>query len=139
MFRGFFFFIRHFSHSLQSQRAEGEALASDVLPPHHTRQARSAPAPPSGQLSNYNQAQDDADFRNSLSQLLARLISRKGENREQRGKASHALAISHASYFCLPISTQSFSSLFPPSAPLFIFLSSLRSILLQSPVTHAVS
>lgn len=65
---------------LQPQRVEGEVLASDTLPPQHTRQARSAPAPPSGQQANYNQAQDDADLRSSLSQLLARLLSRKGEN-----------------------------------------------------------
>lgn len=65
---------------LQPQRVEGEVRASDTLPPQHTRQARSAPAPPSGQQANYNQAQDDADLRSSLSQLLARLLSRKGEN-----------------------------------------------------------
>ncbi|XP_059195419.1 cholecystokinin a [Centropristis striata] len=70
-----------------SQRAEGEALVSDSLPPnspHHTRQARSAAAPPSGHLANYNQPQEDADARNSLSQLLARLISRKGSPYQTR-------------------------------------------------------
>ncbi|XP_018539801.1 cholecystokinin [Lates calcarifer] len=69
-----------------SQRAEGEALMSDILPPpspNHTRQARSAPAPPSGQLANYN-PQEDADARYSLSQLLARLISRKGSPYQTR-------------------------------------------------------
>lgn len=66
----------------QSQKAQGEALVgllSDNLPTRHTRQARSAPAPPSGQFTNYNPPQDGADARNSLSQLLARLLSRKGE------------------------------------------------------------
>uniref|UniRef100_A0A3Q3RA49 Gastrin/cholecystokinin peptide hormone domain-containing protein n=1 Tax=Monopterus albus TaxID=43700 RepID=A0A3Q3RA49_MONAL len=65
-----------------SQRAENEALVSDSLPPpspSHTRHARSAPALTSGQLANYNQPQEDADARNSLSQLLVRLMSRKGE------------------------------------------------------------
>uniref|UniRef100_A0A8P4KBV1 Gastrin/cholecystokinin peptide hormone domain-containing protein n=1 Tax=Dicentrarchus labrax TaxID=13489 RepID=A0A8P4KBV1_DICLA len=71
------------SHTM-SQRAEGEALSSDSLPQYHTRQARSAPAPPSGQLPNYIQPQEDADARNSLSQLLARLISRKGGDGEEK-------------------------------------------------------
>ncbi|XP_035528412.1 cholecystokinin-like [Morone saxatilis] len=71
------------SHAM-SQRAEGEALSSDSLPQYHTRQARSAPAPPSGQLPNYNQPQEDADAQNSLSQLLARLISRKGSPYQTR-------------------------------------------------------
>ncbi|XP_051262463.1 cholecystokinin a [Dicentrarchus labrax] len=71
------------SHTM-SQRAEGEALSSDSLPQYHTRQARSAPAPPSGQLPNYIQPQEDADARNSLSQLLARLISRKGSPYQTR-------------------------------------------------------
>nr|XP_046256716.1 cholecystokinin a [Scatophagus argus] len=71
------------SHTM-TQRAEGEALASDSLPPHHARQARSAPAPPSGQLANYIQPQGDADARNSLNQLLARLISRKGSSYQSR-------------------------------------------------------
>ncbi|XP_060907097.1 cholecystokinin-like [Labrus mixtus] len=65
---------------LMSQRPEGEALASDSLSPpspSHTRHARSAPAPPSGLLTNYNQKQEDADARSGLSQLLAKLISRK--------------------------------------------------------------
>ncbi|XP_069549210.1 cholecystokinin a [Brachyistius frenatus] len=65
----------------QSMRAESKALVTDSLPPpspNHTRQVRSAPAPHSGQLSNYNQPQEDAHTPNSLSQLLARFISRKG-------------------------------------------------------------
>ncbi|XP_019946624.1 cholecystokinin a [Paralichthys olivaceus] len=69
------------------QRAEGEALMSDSLPPpssNHTRQARSAPAPPSGQLANYNQHKENTDPRNSLNQLLARLISRKGSPHQTR-------------------------------------------------------
>ncbi|XP_070768335.1 cholecystokinin a [Enoplosus armatus] len=72
------------SHSM---RAEGEALLTDSLPPplpNHTRHARSAPAPPSGQLANYNQPREDADARNSLSQLLARIISRKGSPYQTR-------------------------------------------------------
>lgn len=67
---------------LQFQRAGGEAPVLHIVPPpspNHSRQARSAPVPPSGQLANYNQPQEDADARNSLSQLLARLLSRKGE------------------------------------------------------------
>ncbi|TWW79537.1 cholecystokinin [Takifugu rubripes] len=67
-----------------SQNAPGEALLSDNLPTHHTRQARSAPAPPSGQFTNYNQPQDSADARNSLNQLLARLLSRKGSPYQSR-------------------------------------------------------
>ncbi|KAM7382566.1 hypothetical protein PAMP_002292 [Pampus punctatissimus] len=62
-------------------RAEGEALVSDSLPapsPNHTRQVRSVPEPSSVQLANYNQPREDPDVRNSLNQLLARLISRKG-------------------------------------------------------------
>ncbi|XP_038567930.1 cholecystokinin a [Micropterus salmoides] len=67
------------SHSMS------EALLTDSLPPpspNHTRHTRSAPAPPSGQLANYNQPQGDA--RNSLSQLLARIISRKGSPYQTR-------------------------------------------------------
>ncbi|XP_041798585.1 cholecystokinin a [Chelmon rostratus] len=85
------------SHAM-SQRAEGEVLATDSLPPHHTRQARSAPAPPSGQLASYNQPQADADARNSLSQLLARLISRKGspyQTRSSLTSRASGLAPSH--------------------------------------------
>uniref|UniRef100_UPI0037E8EC2E cholecystokinin a n=1 Tax=Semicossyphus pulcher TaxID=241346 RepID=UPI0037E8EC2E len=65
---------------LMPQRGEGEALASDSPPPPspiHTRHTRSAPAPPSGLLTNYNQPQEEADIRSGLSQLLAKLISRK--------------------------------------------------------------
>ncbi|XP_058503981.1 cholecystokinin-like [Solea solea] len=68
----------------QSTRAEVEALMSDSPPPpspNHTRLARSAAAPPSGRLANYNQ---DTDSKNSLSQLLARLISRKGSSYQTR-------------------------------------------------------
>nr|XP_033495820.1 cholecystokinin-like [Epinephelus lanceolatus] len=74
-----------------SQRAEGEALVSDSMSPasaHHTRQARSAPAPPTGRLANYNEPQEDADAPNSLSQLLARLISRKGSPYHTRSSLS---------------------------------------------------
>ncbi|KAK2844254.1 hypothetical protein Q5P01_010913 [Channa striata] len=63
------------------QRAEVGGLVSDILlssSTNHTRQARSAPVPPSGQLANYSPPHGDADVRNSLSQLLARLMSSKG-------------------------------------------------------------
>ncbi|KAF7667798.1 hypothetical protein LDENG_00047240, partial [Lucifuga dentata] len=71
------------SLSLPSQSmSQGEALVSDSLPPpspDHTRQVRSAPAPPPQQLTSNNQPEEDADSRNRLmNQLLARLISRKG-------------------------------------------------------------
>ncbi|KAM8733913.1 cholecystokinin [Acanthopagrus schlegelii] len=85
------------SHTV-SQRAEGEALPSDSLPPHHTRQARSAPALPSGQLASYTTPQEGADARSSLSQLLARLISRKGSPYQTRSSLSSrasGLAPSH--------------------------------------------
>ncbi|XP_047455894.1 cholecystokinin-like [Mugil cephalus] len=68
-----------------SMKAEGKALVTDSLPPpspNRTRLARSAPASPSGHLSNYNQPQEDAP--NSLSQLLARLINRKGSPYQTR-------------------------------------------------------
>ncbi|KAM9797879.1 cholecystokinin [Neosynchiropus ocellatus] len=70
----------------QSMQAQGEALVSDNLPVptfNQTRQVRSARAPPSERLS-YNQAQEDVDTRNKLSQLLARLISRKGSPDQTR-------------------------------------------------------
>ena len=107
----------------QSKSAQGEALPSDNLPTHHTRQARSAPAPPTGHFTNYNQAQDGADARNSLTQLLARLLSRKGEPQK---KSLSCLTWHLLKSFC-----------FAPGTVLF--LSSLTSILLQSAITHAVS
>ncbi|XP_068180205.1 cholecystokinin-like [Antennarius striatus] len=73
---------------VMSQRAEGEAGSPDSLPPHHTRQARSAPVPPSGNLVNYNQPQEAVDAQSSLSQLLARLISRKGSPYQTRSSLS---------------------------------------------------
>ncbi|XP_042280676.1 cholecystokinin-like [Thunnus albacares] len=82
-----------------SQRADGETLVSDSLPapsPNHTRQVRSAPALPSGQLANYNQPREEADARNSLSQLLARLISRKGyQTRSSITSRASGLSPSH--------------------------------------------
>ncbi|KAM3872827.1 cholecystokinin [Diretmus argenteus] len=78
------------SLSLPSQptsHGEGEALLSDSLPPpspDRTRQARSAAAPPSGQLATYNQAREGADPRSSLRELLARLMSRKGSGYQTR-------------------------------------------------------
>uniref|UniRef100_A0AAQ4QUA7 Gastrin/cholecystokinin peptide hormone domain-containing protein n=1 Tax=Gasterosteus aculeatus aculeatus TaxID=481459 RepID=A0AAQ4QUA7_GASAC len=80
-----------FPRLLKSQRAEGEALVSDNPPPPsslHTRQTRSAPAGPSGHLANFDQLQEDANARNSLSQLLARLVSRKGSPYEIRSSLS---------------------------------------------------
>ncbi|KAM8869144.1 cholecystokinin-like isoform 2-T2 [Spinachia spinachia] len=66
----------------QSMSPGGEALVRDNPPPPsplHTRQARSAP---SGHLADYNQLQEDANARSSLSQLLVRLISGKGSPNE---------------------------------------------------------
>ncbi|XP_008296995.1 cholecystokinin-like [Stegastes partitus] len=82
----------------QSVRAESLALVTDSVHPSspvHSRQARSAPAPPSGQFASYSQ---DADTSNSLSQLLARLISRKGSPYQSRSSLSSrasGLAPSH--------------------------------------------
>ncbi|KAK2910521.1 cholecystokinin-like [Channa argus] len=73
------------------QRDEVGGLVSDVLPPpspNHMHQARSAPVPPLGQLANYNPLQGDADAQNSLSQLLARLMSRKGSPYQTRSSLS---------------------------------------------------
>uniref|UniRef100_A0A8C2WGU6 Gastrin/cholecystokinin peptide hormone domain-containing protein n=2 Tax=Cyclopterus lumpus TaxID=8103 RepID=A0A8C2WGU6_CYCLU len=85
-----------------SQRAEGEALVSDHLPPPsslYTRRARSAAAPPSGRLENYNQLQEEANARSSLRQLLARLMSRKGsppyETRSSLTSRASGLAPGH--------------------------------------------
>ncbi|XP_028281357.1 cholecystokinin [Parambassis ranga] len=74
------------SHSVKD---ESSALVTDSLPPsssNHTRQVRSAQAPPSGQLANYNQLQEDSP--SSLSQLLARLISRKASTHHTRSSLS---------------------------------------------------
>lgn len=87
----------------QSQRAQDEAFASDSLPPQHTRQARSAPVLPSGQLANYNQPQDGADARNNLSKLLAQLLSRKGTVEECLKSPSFSHLITH-----LPLPDSSF-------------------------------
>uniref|UniRef100_A0A3P8TPA9 Cholecystokinin a n=1 Tax=Amphiprion percula TaxID=161767 RepID=A0A3P8TPA9_AMPPE len=82
----------------QSVRAESLALVTDSLhpsSPNRYRQARSAPAPPSGHFSSYNQ---EADASNSLSELLARLISRKGSPYQSRSSLSSrasGLAPSH--------------------------------------------
>ncbi|XP_041843753.1 cholecystokinin a [Melanotaenia boesemani] len=84
------------SHSM---RAESTALVTDSLPapsPNHTRQARSAPAPPSGQFAHYIHPQEDSDAPNSLNQLLARLVSRKGSPFQSRSSlSSRAVAPSH--------------------------------------------
>ncbi|XP_054638552.1 cholecystokinin-like isoform X2 [Dunckerocampus dactyliophorus] len=58
-------------------RSDSAVVVSDGRTNNHTRQARSAD-PPSRQLSNPNQAQEDVEALNTLRQLLARLISRKG-------------------------------------------------------------
>lgn len=113
---------------LQPQRVEGEVLASDTQPPQHTRQARSAPAPPSGQQANYNQALDDADLRSSLSQLLGRLLSGKGEKQrvERQSEPPRLLFLSLPPHH----------DLHPPpfrSPPCLYSTPPLRS-----PVTHAV-
>ncbi|XP_029958641.1 cholecystokinin-like [Salarias fasciatus] len=72
-----------------SVRAEGKPPAADSLQPspslNHTRQTRSAPAPPSGQFSSYSQ---DVDGPHRLSQLLARIISRKGSPFQARSSLS---------------------------------------------------
>uniref|UniRef100_A0A1A8MDG8 Cholecystokinin n=2 Tax=Nothobranchius TaxID=28779 RepID=A0A1A8MDG8_9TELE len=82
---------------LPSMRAESKALVTQSLPApshNHTRQARSAPAPPSDQFSHYNQPLEDAP--NSLSQLLARLLSRKGSSFQSRSSlSSRAVAPNH--------------------------------------------
>uniref|UniRef100_A0A667ZTE3 Gastrin/cholecystokinin peptide hormone domain-containing protein n=1 Tax=Myripristis murdjan TaxID=586833 RepID=A0A667ZTE3_9TELE len=76
-----------------AERVDSEALLSDSLPPNsvnHTRQARSAPLPPAGQLVNYNQPQDDADPSARLSQLLVKLISRRGSLQSRSSLTSRA-------------------------------------------------
>uniref|UniRef100_A0A8C7XAQ4 Cholecystokinin a n=1 Tax=Oryzias sinensis TaxID=183150 RepID=A0A8C7XAQ4_9TELE len=74
------------------QRTERKALVTESLPvplTNHTRQARSAPAPPSGQLQSES-------AQNSLSQLLARLLSRKSSSLQTRSSlTSRAAAPSH--------------------------------------------
>ncbi|XP_061772280.1 cholecystokinin-like isoform X2 [Nerophis ophidion] len=61
-----------------SHSSDSAAVASDGHANNHTRQARSAGAPPSGQLSNSDRAQEDVEALNTLRQLLARFVSRKG-------------------------------------------------------------
>ncbi|XP_017265390.1 cholecystokinin [Kryptolebias marmoratus] len=84
------------SHSM---RAESEALGTESLSPSsplHTRQARSAPAPPSDQFAHYSQLHGDPDAPSSLSQLLARLLPRKGSSFQSRSSlSSRAVAPSH--------------------------------------------
>ncbi|RVE62444.1 hypothetical protein OJAV_G00157330 [Oryzias javanicus] len=80
---------------LKSMRTERKAQVAESLPvplTNHTRQARSAPAAPSGQ---YNQLQGEP-AQNSLSQLLARLLSRKSSSFQTRSSlTSRAAAPSH--------------------------------------------
>ncbi|KAM9723111.1 cholecystokinin [Menidia menidia] len=89
------------SLSLPSQFMRDESLGpmaeslSDPSP-DHTRQARSAPAPPSKQFVHFNQPQEDAEAPDSLSKLLSRLISRKGFPFQARTSlTSRAVAPSH--------------------------------------------
>ncbi|XP_030014794.1 cholecystokinin-like [Sphaeramia orbicularis] len=72
---------------VQSQRAE--ALASNSLTPpspNHTHQARSVSPP--GQMDHYNHVQQEGDTQDSVNQLLARLMSRKGVPSQTRSSLS---------------------------------------------------
>nr|XP_061789897.1 cholecystokinin-like [Nerophis lumbriciformis] len=61
-----------------SQRSDGKAVVSDSPSYNRTRQARSAGSPLSGQQASYEQPREDAEAFNTLSQLLVKLITRKG-------------------------------------------------------------
>ncbi|KAM9309207.1 cholecystokinin [Pholidichthys leucotaenia] len=72
---------------LQSTKPESTTLVTDHIQPplpNRTRQVRSAPAPSSVHLSNYNRPQEDTDAPGSLNELLARLLSRKGDHYQTR-------------------------------------------------------
>nr|XP_057909082.1 cholecystokinin-like [Doryrhamphus excisus] len=73
--------VSRVSLSLPSQsiphRSDGTVVVSDDHTSNRTRQTRSAD-PPSRQLGDSNQAQEDMEALNTLKLLLARLISRKG-------------------------------------------------------------
>ncbi|XP_014826355.1 PREDICTED: cholecystokinin-like [Poecilia mexicana] len=83
----------------QSVRAESTAhLTNSLHAPlsSRTRQVRSAPAPPSDRFAHYSQLRENAEAPNSLSQLLARLVPRKGSGFQIRSSlSSRALAPSH--------------------------------------------
>ncbi|KAM4735483.1 cholecystokinin [Anableps anableps] len=83
----------------QSVRAESATRLTESLhapSPNHTRQVRSAPVPPSDQYTHYSQLRENAEAPNSLSQLLARLIPRKGSSFQIRSSlSSRAVAPSH--------------------------------------------
>ncbi|KAM4581299.1 cholecystokinin [Odontesthes bonariensis] len=83
----------------QPMRAESMAHMTESLSdpsPNHMRQARSAPAPPSGHFVHYNQPQEDTEALNSLSKLLTRLISSKGFPIQTRSSlTSRAVGPSH--------------------------------------------
>ncbi|PWA33555.1 hypothetical protein CCH79_00007433 [Gambusia affinis] len=78
--------------SNRSQRS----MSDDSLCSVRTRQVRSAPAPPSDRFAHYSQLRENAAAPNSLSQLLDRLIPRKGSALQIRSSlSSRALAPSH--------------------------------------------
>ncbi|MED6250665.1 hypothetical protein ATANTOWER_004215 [Ataeniobius toweri] len=83
----------------QSLRAESTTRLTNSLhapSPNHTRQARSAPAPPSDQFTCYSQLRENAEAPDSLSQLLARLVPRKGSPFQIRSSlSSRAVGPSH--------------------------------------------
>ncbi|CAL8248484.1 unnamed protein product [Lota lota] len=69
----------------KSQEANGWAPLSDRFSPKlslHSRQARSAL--PAEQLVNYSRQEDNADPGSSLTQLLAKLLSRKASGQRSR-------------------------------------------------------
>lgn len=118
--------------SFSPQTAESTTLlsGSGSLPsPSLKRQARSAPAPLSGHLINYSQHQEDADTPDSLNQLLARLISRKGvirlpiQNKRTKGRENKMTAFPFSLYL-----SSHYMLIFPSSShPSFC---SLRSFML---------
>ncbi|XP_038141479.1 cholecystokinin-like [Cyprinodon tularosa] len=83
----------------QSMRAESSARLTESLhapSPNQARQVRSAPEPPSDQFTHYSQLRENEEAPNSLSKLLARLISRKGSPLQIRSSlSSRAVAPSH--------------------------------------------
>ncbi|XP_051920842.1 cholecystokinin-like [Hippocampus zosterae] len=83
---------------MTENRFDGAALVSGDRSYNHTRQARSAGTLPSAQQSKYNQSPEDAEALNTLSQLLVRLISRKGmlyQSRSSIASRASGLAAEH--------------------------------------------
>ncbi|XP_077383129.1 cholecystokinin-like [Festucalex cinctus] len=79
-------------------RSDGEAVVSGGPSSNHTRQARSAGELPSAQLDTYKQSPEDAAAFDTLSQLLVRLISRKGmpyQSRSPIASRASGLAAEH--------------------------------------------